>query len=219
MRKLRGPGIQKELLDYLRLEQAEDDGELLRHGSLIYLGTAQEGSGETHYWSYPTARGVHWVALYANNSIGTCDDGVPEAIQAKTPAREAHRMRKPRPAPQPLDRSRPATTTWVPWQKAIANYYPVWQETDISYESALSRFKARAARVGDMRVFCLHLTSGRYARLACEDRFPAIEISLEVFGGSEHSMGHVYITDMVELYTHLGLSFEPPKQAFPYEWR
>ena len=219
MQTRRAPNIKKELLDYLRLELAEDDAQVLCNGSLIYLGAEPEGSSDTHYWSYPTANGVDWVALDADHSIGTCDDGVPDRIKLATPAREAHRMRKPRPAAIPLDRSQPTTPAWVPWRKAIANYYPVWHETEISFEFALRRLKAKDMRDGDTRLFCLHLTSGRYARLACNDRFPAIEISLELFGGNERSIGHVYLADMVELYTHLGLTFKQPKQQFPYDWR
>lgn len=220
------PGIsKKEILKYLRLEESEETVELLKISSLLYVGYDQSFQPPTHYWSYPTEDGIGWVSMDATGCLGTVYEA-PADIERETLSREAHPKRSGNVAEAiQVDRSTRSEPIWIPWKQVpVLHFYPVWHE-NTSFDAALAHFRARAKTAkysrGVERTICLHLKSGRFAILSCNENFPStIEFSLELQGReSPNSIGFVYSQDMREIFERLGLQFEKPSYATEPRWR
>ena len=220
----------KELLDYVRLEEDEDTAELLKRSSFLCAGSAVIDGVKLQYWSYPTSCDVAWVSFSSENALRTeNEDDVPSTIKSATVPRDKHPMRQAsQELARPVDRSPISAPTWVPRKDApTCHYFPVWKE-DISFMTAARAFSARPTceNVGyRCLVFCVRLTSGRYALIdAPEHKQESISISLELEEDAESRkneacMGFVRVCDIKEILGAMGREHVPPKVHYSYEWR
>jgi hypothetical protein len=217
----------QEILDYLRLEEAEETVELLMLSSLLYVGEGVHDGATRRYWSYPTSSGVAWVSFSPDSgSLGTkTAEDVPASIRAATASLEAHPIRKvERSSRPPPDRSPVPRPIWVPDAQIPAlSYFPMYEDT-VSIHRAATAFSAELERtdVGYwMQYFCVKLTSGRYALLqAPETSSGQISIELEVEDShQDYPMGYVHRGDLHEILGVLGRECELPLKDCQYHWR
>jgi len=217
----------RDVLRYLRLEEDEDTADILLPASIRYVGAHEGTSGESHYWSYPTAKGVSWAELDPRGSLGTCDDA-PQPIRDATAARADHKFRhisRRQEAPPLTKRTKPDHAVWVPLSNLPAcNYHQAWYE-NTSFETALKHYGAKAIRDGSAgpgtRYFYVQLTSGRYACIETRRDFPqTVIISLEVDTrrAGKNSGGKVYVRDIEEVLAPMGGTFKMPSTNLYIGW-
>ena len=222
------PISDQHVLNYLRLEEDDSTVELLRPGSVRYIGRHQAASGVFHYWSYPTAGGVAWAAFNPGMSLGLCEDP-PPSIRKATSAREDHKMRKVKKqaAALPLAmRTKPDRAVWVALADLPAcHYHQAWQE-HASFESALKHYGAKVINDSSAgpgtRLFYIQLTSGRYACIESRRDFPqTVIISLEVDTrkAGKNSGGKVYVRDIEEILGPMGGAFKMPTANLHIGWQ
>lgn len=221
------PLTNRQIVDYLRLEEGEDNADLLLPTSPRYLGAFQSEGGLSHYWSYPTSEGVSWAELDANNTLGMTDD-VPQAARDVTPPRVEHKTRKVVDSPlggPVAARTKPARATWVPLSAMPrCNYHPAWYE-HTSFDAAVKHYgatvnKDRSAGPGT-RYFFIQLTSGRYACIESRGGFPqTVIISLEVDTrrAGKESGGKVHVRDIEEILLPMGGVFKMPAANLFIGW-
>lgn len=217
----------REVLRYLRLEEDEETADILLPASIRYVGPHEGSSGVSHFWSYPTTKGVSWAELDSNGSLGTCEDP-PQAIRVATVERSEHRVRQVRrrpAAPSPEKRIRPEHAVWVPLADLPAcHYHQAWYE-NTSFEAALKYYGAKAIRDGSAgpgtRYFYIQLTSGRYACIESRRDFPqTVIISLEVDTrrAGKTSGGKVFVRDIEEVLAPMGGTFKMPTANLYVGW-
>lgn len=217
----------RDVFRYLRLEEDEDTADILLVASIRYVGMHEGRSGVSHYWSYPTTKGVGWAELDSSGGLGICE-APPQAIRAATAERADHRFRRVRrrpEAPLPEKRSKPERAVWVRLPDLPAcNYHQAWYE-NTSFEAALAHYGAKAIRDGSAgpgtRYFYVQLMSGRYACMESRRDFPrTVIISLEVDtrGAGKNSGGKVFVRDIEEILAPMGGTFKMPTANLYIGW-
>jgi hypothetical protein len=173
----RSPIPVKEVLEYLKLEDAEG----LVPGSVKYVGSVDVGNGSRHYWSYPLNGRLAWALLDEENCLGDAER-VPAEIRTRTAPLSEHRIQRPLPLPKRpwVGRNLPdgSLPVWVPssqihmWDLSFVAAFPY------DFEKALKVFGAKATSdkynggAGPARFFFLELARSRLARLEWEERHP-----------------------------------------------
>lgn len=217
----------REVLAYVRLEEGDSTSSQLIPSSLKYLGAHQTPSGLSHHWSYPTSQGVAWVEFNAEGSLAIREQ-VPQSVQAATPPRDEHRVRKVPMRPEALPvarRTKPARPVWVPLEDLPGcHYHQAWTE-QASFDAALKHYAATAIRSGSAgpgtRCFYIQLTSGRYACMESRrDQPQTTIISLEVDTrrAGKNSGGVVYVRDLEEILGSMGGTFTAPPGRHFISW-
>lgn len=221
------PISQRNILRYLRLEEDDDTLDLLRPGSLCYLGAHSTDHGISHYWSYPGASGLRWVERRSDGALGIVEE-VPPSVRDATPPRDAHKMRHgaaPRELVPLARRSRPAHATWVPAKAVPAcSFHEAWHE-QTSFDVAVEHYGATVTRGSwagpGCRCSYIQLTSGRYACLESRRDFPqTVIIALEVDtrGAGSNTGGKVYVRDIEEVLFPMGGHFRMPGARLFIAW-
>jgi hypothetical protein len=207
----------RSVLEYLKLEETDETSEILLATSLVYLGTHASDGRTAHFWSYPTEDGLGWVSLDDQGALGTVTDA-PASVLALTPARADHKVRQKSKAGQiPVDRTKRQAPRCIPFNSMpVLRTYPIVREA-ISFDQAVAAFGARPKKSKYSHVvereFCVHLTSGRYARLSCREDFPhLVEISIELHDTEDGAgVGFFYYDDMCEVFRQMGRNFDKPE--------
>lgn len=198
----------RQVLDYLRLEDAED----LVPGSVRYVGSVSDGGVLRHYWSFPGRDTVTWACL-EHDALGIVYT-VPEPIRRATgPLADHPRRRAPAPPPGAwVGHHLPdgAMPMWVPRSHV--------REVDVAFVASFLDDFDRVAAVfgatpsvdrhgggaGPCRFFLLELPRNRLAMVEHCAAYRAIHLHLPVHGRS----GVCWWDDYFAVLDPLGLGLE-----------
>lgn len=203
-----GPIPLRQVIEYLRLEDAED----LVAGSVRYVGAAEQDGVRRHYWSFPGQDRVHWACL-EGDALGIAES-VPAAIRRATAPFVEHPRRK---APAPpriawIGRNLPdgAMPLWVPRSQVrqvdaafVASFMDDFDRVAAVFGATPSVDK-HGGGAGPCRFFLLELPRNRLAMIEHCAAYGFIQLHLPV---NERS-GVCWWDDYFAVFDPLGLPLE-----------